>query len=155
MNERQPARSPRTALSRHGEQIMRACAPAVLGPLLPAADAARAAALEAGMTHLDDYLAHLSLPLQREARFLFSVLDLLPTRLLFLGSTRPWPAVAPARVATFLRRARSSRIFVLRRTYVFLQSMAVIAWFDLPVAWDAVGYPGPPITRPTQPEAPQ
>ena len=151
----QPSRSgalvrpPRSALARPGEEIMRACASAVLGPLLPLDDAARAAALEASMAHLDDYLAHFSAPLQRQTRLLFAALDLLPVRLLLLGSGRHWSAVAPARVAAFLERARGSRFFLLRRTYVFLQSMAVVAWFDLPMAWNEIGYPGPTVERQT------
>jgi len=138
----------RAALSRHGEEILRAVAPAVLGPLLPAEAHARAQALEAGLTNLDEYLAHLSLPLQKETRFLFGALDLLPVRLVLVRTWSRWPEVAPERVESFLRRARDSRFFLLRRIYASLQSLAVIAWFDLPVAWNQIGYPGPPIERP-------
>jgi hypothetical protein len=145
-----PQAAPRVALSRQGEEIMRAVAPVILGPLLPAEHTARAAALEAGIASLDDYLAYLSLPLQKEARFLFGVLALLPVRLLLVGTWSRWPAVAPQRLEAFLRRARQSRFFLLRRIHAFLQSMAVLAWFDLPAAWDEIGYPGPPIERPVR-----
>ncbi len=128
---------------------MRACASAVLGPLLPVESAARATALDASMAHLDDYLASFSLPLQTQTRLLFAALAFFPVRLLLLGTGRRWSAVAPPRVAAFLRRARTSRLFLLRRVYVFLQSMVVVAWFDLPMAWHEIGYPGPPIERPT------
>jgi hypothetical protein len=144
----------RIALSRHGEEILRAVVPAVLGPLLPTERAARDAALEVGLTSLDDYLAHLSLPLQKETRFLFGALALLPVRLLFFGTWGGWSAVAPERVEAFLLRARDSRFFLLRRIYTSLQSLAVIAWFDLPVAWTEIGYPGPPIERPAPSAAP-
>jgi hypothetical protein len=143
----------RAVLSPHGEEIIRACAPAVLGPLLPAEHAARDAALDAGMASLDEYLAHLSLPLQKEARFLLGVLALLPVRVLLLGTWSRWSAIVPERIEAFLGRARDSRFLVLRRTHAFLQSMVVIAWFDLPAAWNEVGYPGPPIERPTRPGA--
>jgi hypothetical protein len=137
----------RVALSPQGEAIMRTLVPVVLGPLLPADRGAREDALTAGMAALDDYLAHLSLPLQRQARLLLGVLDLLPVRLLLLGTWSRWRDVAPERIEAFLLRARGSRLRALRRCYVSLQAMAVIAWFDLPLAWDEIGYPGPPIER--------
>ena len=133
---------------------MRALAPVVLGSLLPADRAAREDALEAEMATLDDYLAHMSLPLQRQARLLLGALALLPVRLLLLGTWNRWRDVAPGRIEAFLLRARGSRFFLLRRIYDFLQSMAVLAWFDLPVACTEIGYPGPPIERPARLGAP-
>ena len=135
-------------LSAAGEEVLRAVVPVVLGPLLPEDPAARAQALDDALRALDDYLVHLSLPLQRQARGLLAALHLLPARLLLLGTARRWRDAAPVRVEAFLRRARGSRLFLLRRVYEFLHSMTMIAWFDLPVAWAEIGYPGPPIERP-------
>ena len=135
-------------LSAAGEEILLAVLPVVLGPLLPADQAVRARALDDAMATLDDYLAHLSLPLQRQARSLLAALHVLPVRLVLLGTACRWRDAPPARIERFLRRARHSRLFLLRRVYDFLQSMTVIAWFDLPVAWSEIGYPGPPIERP-------
>ncbi len=129
---------------------MRAVAPVVLGPLLPTDGTARDASLAAAMATLDDYLAHLSLPLQRQARALLDVLALLPVRWLLLRSRVRWREATPERVEAFLRRAQQSRLFLLRRAYDFLQSMTVLAWFDLPVAWADIGYPGPPVERPAR-----
>lgn len=136
------------ALTSAGEEILRAVAPAVLGSLLPADDAERERLLDDAMATLDDYLAYLSLPLQREARALFAMLHSLPARVVLLGTTRRWRDAPPARVEAFLRRARGSRLLLLRRAYAFLQSMTVVAWFDQPAAWSALGYPGPPLERP-------
>lgn len=133
---------------------MRAVAPVVLGPLLPSDPVARAAALDAGMACLDDYLAHFSLSLQRQTRLLFGALALLPVRLLLLGSWRRWRSVEAQHVEEFLLSARNSDVLPLRRFYNFLQSMAVVAWFDLPAAWEEIGYPGPPIERPVPADAP-
>ncbi len=138
----------RAALSPQGEEILRAVAPVVLGSLLPADGVGREQALAAGMASVDDYLAHLSQPLQDEARSAFGMLDLLPARLLLLGTPSRWSDAAPLRVESFLRAARDSRFYMLRRMYVFLQSMTVLAWFDQPAAWPGVGYPGPPVERP-------
>jgi len=138
----------RLALSAAGEEIMRALVPVVLGTLLPADRPEREESLAAAMATLDDYLAHLSLPLQRQARLLLGALALLPVRWLLLGSWARWRDTAPERIEAFLRRAQGSRLFALRRVYDFLQSMTTVAWFDLPVAWNEIGYPGPPIERP-------
>jgi hypothetical protein len=138
----------RLALSMRGEEIMRAVIPVVLGDLLPAEGAAREQALEAGLASLDDYLAHLSLPLQEEARDVFETLDLLPVRLLLVGTWNRWRDASPEAIESFLRSARQSRFDLLRRMYAFLQSMAELAWFGQPAAWPAIGYPGPPFERP-------
>ncbi len=138
----------RVALSPRGEEILRAVMPVVLGDLLPAERAAREQALEAGVASLNDYLAHLSLPLQEESRDVFETLDLLPVRVLLVGTWGRWRDASPDAIESFLRSARQSRFDLLRRMYAFLQSMAELAWFDQPMAWPAIGYPGPPIDRP-------
>lgn len=135
-------------LSPAGEEILRAVMPEVLGSLLPASREERAEALDEAMWALDDYVSHLSLPLQAEARMLMTLLSLAPVRLLLLGTARRWRDAPEGAVATFLQRTRGSRLYPVRRIYDSLQSMSVIAWFDLPRAWEAIGYPGPPVARP-------
>lgn len=138
----------RAALTPTGEEILRAVIPVVLGSLLPADGPARESALEVGLTMLDDYLAHLPLPLQREAGDVFETLDLLPTRVLLVGTWSRWREASPETIEVFLRSARQSRFDLVRRLFAFLQSMAVLAWFDQREAWAGIGYPGPPIERP-------
>lgn len=135
-------------LSLQGEEILRAVAPVILGPLLPSSPRERLDALDAAMWAVDDYVAHLSRPLQDEAARLLALMHTTPARLLLLGTTARWCEASPARVEAFLRRARHSRIRLLRRVFDFLHSLTVIAWFDLPEAWHALGYPGPPLPRP-------
>jgi hypothetical protein len=143
-----PSATPRAALSPEGEQIMRAVMPVVLGSLLPPDEPDRAHALDAGVVTLDEYVASLSVSLQTEAGNVFSTLDLMPMRIVLLGTTSGWGEMSPDTVESFLRSARTSRIELLRRMYTFLQSMAVLAWFDQRAAWPGIGYPGPPIVRP-------
>ncbi len=143
----------RVALSRHGEEILRAVTPVVLGSLLPADRAARVAALDEGMTTIDDYLANFSLPLQKQVQLVFGLLASLPARVLLLGTWKRWRSAEPARIEAFLRSAQVSRIAVLRRFFALLHSLTIIAWFDQRAAWDQLGYPGPPIERPPWPEA--
>jgi hypothetical protein len=138
----------RVALTPTGEEILRAVIPVVLGTLLPVEDAAREKALDVGLSTLDDYLAYLPVPLQHEARDVFETLDLLPTRVLLVGTWDRWSAAPPETIEAFLRSARQSRFDLVRRMFAFLQSMAVLAWFDQRAAWPAIGYGGPPIDRP-------
>jgi hypothetical protein len=72
----------------------------------------------------------------------------LPARTVLLRTPRAWRDASPAQIEGFLRRAQHSPVFLLRRIYDFLHSMSVIGWFDLPAAWSAIGYPGPPVERP-------
>lgn len=136
------------ALGKAGEEVLRAVQPVVLGPLLPEDAVARARALDEAVLVADDYLAHLSLPLQREAKLTLALVHSLPARAVLLRTRRSWRDASPAQVEAFLRRAQFSRVLLLRRIYDFLHSMSVIGWFDLPIAWGAIGYPGPPVERP-------
>ena len=137
----------RAVLTPPGEEILRAVIPVVLGSLLPSEEDGREQALAAGLTVLDDYLAFLPVPLQHEACDVFETLDLWPARVLLVGTWSAWREMPPATVEAFLRSARSSRFDLVRRMFAFLQSMAVLAWFDQRAAWPAIGYPGPPIER--------
>lgn len=134
----------RAALSPRGEEILRAVIPVVMGSLCDRTPAC-AQAIEAGLASLDDYLATLSLPLQEEAANVFRLLDLLPLRLLLLRTSQRWREAPPEQIEAFLNAARDSRLLLLRRIYVFLQSMAELAFFDQPFAWQKIGYPGPPL----------
>lgn len=140
--------SKRAVLTASGEEILRAVIPVVLGPLLPSDEPARGKAVDVGLSTLDDYLAYLPLPLQHEACDVFDTLDLLPTRVVLVGTWSRWSETSPPTIEAFLRSARESRFDLVRRMFAFLQSMAVLAWFDQRGAWPGIGYGGPPIDRP-------
>jgi len=129
---------------------MRAIMAVVLNPLLPAEPATREERLTEAMTALDDYLAYMSPPIQRQARMSLAALHMWPVRRGLLGTSSPWREIAPERIEAFLLRAHDSRFFLMRRLYDFVQSMSVLAWFDLPAAWGEIGYPGPPVERPAR-----
>ncbi|MCP5067723.1 MAG: hypothetical protein GY946_14275 [bacterium] len=135
-------------LSPAGKEILRAISPVVLGGLLPETGPERARALDTGLASLDEYVAHLSSPLQREVEDLFETLDLWPVRVLLTGGFSRWADCSPEALESFLRSAQGSRIFLLRRVYALLQSLVVLNFFDQPVAWKSVGYPGPPLLKP-------
>lgn len=145
---RSSATPSRVALSPAGEEILRAICPVVLGGLLPEAGPERARVFAAGIADLDQYIAHLSSPLQRELHDVFATLDLLPVRLLLTGGFARWSETKPEALESCLRFARNSRSRLLRRVYALLQSLVVLSFFDQAVAWEGIGYPGPPIARP-------
>jgi len=141
---RTPSRRPRQVLTPGGEAFLRAVAPVVLGPLIdvdrPPADAALGEAVDA----IDDYLAYLSPPLQRQIRVTLAMLASLPVRAALLRTPAPWSAAPAARVEGALTALRQSRIPALRRLFGVLHSLVVLGWFDLPLVWQEIGYPGPP-----------
>ncbi len=142
-----PGSVQRLALSSTGEEILGAIIPVVLEDLLPTAKDAFQQALDEGLANLDYYLSHLTLPLQEEANDVFATLDLLPVRIIVTGTWSHWQEMSPETIATFLQSARDSRFGLLRRIYAFLQSLAVLAWFDQAAAWPEIGFPGPPLKR--------
>lgn len=137
----------RIALSAAGEEIVRALTPVVLGSLFDLDLSLRSRAMDDGISALDDYLAHLSPAVQEEVRGAFAALDLWPARLFLLGTIRPWKDAAPEALARFLRSAGGSRVQILRRIHGLLHSFVVLVWFDRPLAWPEIGYPGPPPPR--------
>lgn len=120
----------------------------MLGGLLPEEGLEREKTLELGLESLDEYVSHLSAPLQREVADLFGTLDLWPVRVLLTGGFARWSDCSPEALVSFLRFAEGSRVFLLRRVYAFLQSLVVLSFFDQPSAWKLIGYPGPPIAKP-------
>jgi len=138
------ARTHREVLTPGGEEVLHAVAPVVLGSLVDANRPDGAAALADAMGAIDDYLAHLSLPLQQQARVTLAALASPPARAALLRTGRPWRETSTTRIETALTRLRQSPVPALRRLYDFLHSLIVLGWFDLPVAWEGIGYPGPP-----------
>ena len=141
------ATSEPVGLSPAGVEILRAISPVVLADLLPRPGPERDHLLETGLANIDEYIAHLSSPLQQEVRDLFGTLDLWPVRTLLTRGFSRWSETSEETLQSFLTSARDSRVFLLRRIYAFLQSMVVLGYFDQQAAWKTIGYPGPPIER--------
>ncbi len=140
---RSQAASGRVALTSQGEEILRAVGPIILADLLSDLGERRESVVESGLAGIDDYIAHLSLPLQQELGDLFATLDLWPVRVLLTGQFARWADASPEAIEAFLRGAKSSSVLLLRRVYTLLQSLVVLSFFDQPAAWKSVGYPGP------------
>lgn len=130
------------ALDGAARDVLAAIIPVLLEGALPADAAARAQST--GQVTQAVHAAILGLPLsaQKEVQDLFGLLALAPARRLLAG-VGPWHEASPAQVAAFLQSWRTSRIGLLRAGYAGLHDLVMGSWYASPVAWEAIGYPGP------------
>lgn len=124
--------------------VLQALLPAMLGPLLPVAPAARAAALAAASQRVRDAVLGLPLATQKEVQDLFGLLALGPARRLLAGVRGDWDAADAAQVSAFLHRWRTHSWQTLQVAYHALHDLILGAWYADPASWQAIGYPGPP-----------
>jgi hypothetical protein len=138
-------RAPRVPLDRDARAIVTAMVPAFLAGALPAQAAARAEAIAVTVTNVESAVAGLPLAAQREIAQLFALLAFAPARIAVAGMTSDWADASTAEVDAVLERWRASRIALLRSAYDGLHQLVLAAWYGNPRAWDAIGYPGPPV----------
>lgn len=127
-----------------GGAMLRAVAAALLDGALPAAEAARARAVDDTVAGVRQAVAGLAPAARAEVAQLFALLDFAPARILLAGVPEPWASAPPARVAAFLERWRGSRFRLLQSAYAGLHDLVLGTWYAQPHAWPAIGYPGPP-----------
>jgi hypothetical protein len=123
--------------------VVEALVPVVLAGSLPAAPADRAAVHEVAQA-FHRAVAGLAPEVQAEVRQLLALLAWLPTRLVLTGIAAPLDAAHPGEIAAFLGAWRTSRFDLLRASYQALTQLIQAAWYDNPLSWKAIGYPGPP-----------
>ena len=121
-----------------------ALVPIVLDGSLPEEPEARARAIRETVDGFDRAVSGLSLAVQKEVDQLFGVLRFAPTRLAFTGLWTSIEESPPEEVAAFLTRWRHSRFEIQRAGYQALTQLILAAWYDNPVSWSVIGYPGPP-----------
>lgn len=127
--------------------VVEALVPVILAGSLPPAPAQAAAVREVAEA-FHRAVAGLAPEVQREIRQLLGMLAFLPTRLAFTGMATPLQEASPAEIARFLSAWRTSRFDLLRAGYQALTQLMQAAWYDNPMSWKAIGYPGPPRTVP-------
>ena len=130
-------------LTAAGRSVMGPVAEAVLDGVLPEAPAERAAALRAHAQRLDAAIAAFPLAVQQELSQLLALLSAAPGRLALAGLADHWPAAGVAPIQHALERMRRSRSELRQQTYHALRDLTNGAYFADPVAWPALGYPGP------------
>ncbi len=123
--------------------VLAAIAPVMLGPVLPAEAAARAAALDGAMTRTLAAIHGLPLGTQKEVQDLFGLLALAPARRWLAGVSGSWEQAAPQQVAAFLDHWRHHRLATLQTAYLALHDLILGPWYAEPSSWAAIGYPGP------------
>ncbi len=127
-------------------QLISALAPVMLAGSLPDEPTARAIAIDEVVAAMDRAIAGLSPAVQEEVQQLLSLLTFAPTRALFAGVWKPWPEASSVEITAFLENWRNSRLDLLQSGYQALKQLLQACWFGNPLAWEKIGYPGPPFT---------
>jgi hypothetical protein len=139
-----PAASSYRLLDEKAAAMVRALAPVILAGALPEEGAPRERALSAIVLSFDRAASSVSPAAQREIADLFTFLDFPPTRVAVARLWSPIPESTPEELRAFLTRWRESRFELPQASYQALTQLIHASWYDLPEAWPAVGYPGPP-----------
>jgi hypothetical protein len=133
----------RFALEGKAQAVLDAVIPVLLGPVLPQAPQARAAALDAASQRVRDAVRGLPLATQKEVQDLFGLLALGPARRWLAGVAGGWAQADPQQVAAFLDSWRSHSLQTLQIAYHALHDLVIGAWYADPSSWAAIDYPGP------------
>ncbi len=123
--------------------VVAAIIPVFLDGALPGgveASAAQAQTLDA----VGRIIAGLPPATRKELADLFSLLVFPPSRCLIAGVWSNWPDATREAIASFLTRWGESRFALLRSAHAALHQLVFSAWYANPLAWPAIGYPGPP-----------
>ncbi|MFO1315242.1 MAG: hypothetical protein U1F58_06520 [Burkholderiales bacterium] len=136
--------APRRALDADAEAIMGAVIPVLLDGALPDEPGMRARAIADTLAAVDTAVAGLPRAAQKEVGELFALLALPPVRLALARVSPSWTDAPAADVRGFLDRFRDSPWKLQRAAYAALHELVLAAWYAMPRAWPAIGYPGPP-----------
>ena len=134
----------RGALEPRSLEVIRALVPVVLAGALPAQPAEHAKAVEETVEAFNRAVAGLAPAIQEEIAQMLSLLSFAPTRMAMTGITSSWREAGGAEITAFLEDWRHSRFELKRAGYRALTQLIQGAWFDNPLAWRLIGYPGPP-----------
>jgi hypothetical protein len=126
-----------------GQSVFRAVARAVLDGSLPAAEAARVAALKSHLARLDDALAAFAAPTQAELSQLLALLAAPPGRIAVAGLNTDWDAASVTEIQLALQDMRTSRLALRQQAYHALRDLTNAAFYADAQAWPLLGYPGP------------
>jgi hypothetical protein len=136
--------APQGGLERRSIDVIRALVPVVLAGALPSQPAEHARAIEETVEAFDRAVGGLAPAIQEEIAQMLSLLSFAPTRVAMTGITSSWREADAADIAAFLEDWRRSRFELKRAGCRALTQLIQGAWFDNPLAWRVIGYPGPP-----------
>ena len=142
------AHSATPGLDDKATEIVRALVPVVLAGSLPAEPATRAKAIDETVEAYGRAVGGLAPAIQEEISEMFSFLSFAPTRIAMAGIGSPWREASARDIEAFLQDWRMSRIELKRAGYRAITQLIQGAWFDNPLSWPAIAYPGPPALSP-------
>lgn len=123
--------------------LFRALLPAVAIDLQQLDGTARSKRIDAAVKNIDGTIAAMDQNGRDELRKLLDLLSSTPLRWALAGVRSSWDQATPEQVGAFLARWRASRFATLNAGGVVLVKLVSVAYFVLPDAWAASGYPGP------------
>jgi hypothetical protein len=126
-----------------GRAVMGAVASAMLDGSLPEPPALREAALDAHLLRLQEAIAVLPAPTQREIAQLLALMALPAGRLALAGLRNAWPDASLPDLQTSLQSMRESSLTLRRQVYAALHELTHAAYFADAGTWPLLGYPGP------------
>jgi hypothetical protein len=130
-------------LDGEARSALHAIVPAILAGVLPTDAQARAQAIAATTSTLNQTILGLPLATQQEVQDLFGLLALGPARRLLTGIPHGWLEATDGEVAAWLQDWRTHRLALLRTAYQALHDLVLGSWYSDPASWAAIGYPGP------------
>ena len=136
--------APASALDPRAREIIRALVPVVLDGALPADGASRSKAIDETVEAFARAVGGLAPAIQEEIGQMLSLLGFAPTRIAMTGLTSAWREAGAPEIAAFLEDWRHSRFELKRAGCRALTQLIQGSWFDNPMAWRVIGYPGPP-----------
>lgn len=125
-------------------ELLQALVPVVLAGALPAEAATRSQAVAETIEAFDRALSGLDPAIQEEIAQMLGLLVYAPTRIAVAGVWPAWRDASAEEVAAFLRDWRDSRYELKRSGYRALTQLIQAGWYDNPLAWRIIRYPGPP-----------
>jgi hypothetical protein len=135
----------RGRLSPDARLIARRVADAVLEGSLPPDGPAREAALDAHAARFESTVQGLPAVVRGELSDLFALLGTPPARWAITGLSTSWEKASRPEITSRLEAMRLSSMAVRQQVYHALRDLTNAAWYADPVAWGALGYPGPAI----------
>jgi hypothetical protein len=121
--------------------VLRAVMPALLAGALPAAAAAREAALAGGLDRSIAAIREFPLAIRLELGELFDLLDSAPGR--WLAGVGQWTTAGEAEISAFLQRWRTHPFDLFQVGYQALHDLVLGPWYADPSTWQGIRYPGP------------
>lgn len=102
-------------------------------------------AIASAIEQLDDTLAHSSAAVQKDVLELLGLLSFPVTRGPLTRIWGSWDEASAEQLNSFVQRWRDSRLTMLRLGHQALSQLLLMSWYAQPLAWEAAGYPGPPV----------